>query len=659
MASDYNRRASHAESQFSADTQTLVNKYEEAIQSLEGRYQRELRELLELQREEKAQWEFERDEIAQEVAEAHEQLKESLANEKAASVALRREKELLEKKLKEEVNVLVCEKEQLRKELQELRDAAEERERKLSSEMLQLQSDHEKELKDREERLNTVEDSGKLVSQRLERLNSEYKREKEELNSKLLALESLNKDICVKAEAEKAEMSLEISNLQEKVQKLQWENLSFSALRDHYRVLEKEYAKAKSRIAAFSGREPVGDDADVLTNLQRVHEQAVKENVRMAAEIVRLQQRLRDAECRSMGHGQPDCSDPAGLPCGCGDESKGEDLDGFQLLEADTADLKEGMGSGLEEPCDGSGVDSGAPEVWVCHVPGGKMALESDCNPDLDKDQEVVSQVPLLQKKRDLERGPRLKILQNGIKQQNVSLLSNRAAPKSKSFHPDASKLHAELKHVKELERAPGSMNGDLQSAIPQLWERVEELQDRLLAQARLLSLQEEIQAENEGLKSEVMKLVEKNRVLEDTLCELRSFHCELEGSDLGSRKLWEENTQLPKGVREWTGGQTQSAGGEIDVSREELRLQCQLGKPEERVAVLKVLQDGHAQCDSTMEETPTEKRGLQEHNGALEEVPTLVNPNGMHLQEEERNTVMYGLQSTCTELQQKVDLLR
>lgn len=110
MASDYNRRASHAESQFSADTQTLVNKYEEAIQSLEGRYQRELRELLELQREEKAQWEFERDEIAQEVAEAHEQLKESLANEKAASLALSQEKELLEKKLKEEVNVLVCEK---------------------------------------------------------------------------------------------------------------------------------------------------------------------------------------------------------------------------------------------------------------------------------------------------------------------------------------------------------------------------------------------------------------------------------------------------------------------------------------------------------------------------------------------------------------------
>uniref|UniRef100_A0A669QJ54 Ninein n=1 Tax=Phasianus colchicus TaxID=9054 RepID=A0A669QJ54_PHACC len=672
MESAYNRRASRAESQFSADTQTLVNKYEEAIQSLEGRYQRELREFVELQREEKAQWEFERDEIAQEVAEAHEQLKESLANEKAASVALSREKELLEKKFKEEVNALVCEKEQLQKELQELRDAAEEQERKLSSEMLQLLNDHEKELKDKEERINTVEESGKLVSQKLERLNSEYKREKEELNSKLLALESLNKDICVKAEAEKAEMNLEISNLQEKVQKLQWENLSFSALQNHYRVLENEYSKAKSKIASFSDPEPLGDDADVLINLQKVHEQAVKENVRMAAEIARLQQRLQDAECRSMARGQPDCSDQTlqlldevdplfgGLPCDCRGEGKGADLGGFQLLEADAADLKERMGSGLEELCDGSGVDSDAAGVWVCHVPAGKMALESDCNLDLDRDQEVVSQVHLLQRNRDLERVPRLKMLQNGIKQQNACLLSNRAAPKSKSFHPDASKLQTELKNVKELERAPGSMNGDLESAIPQLWERVEELQERLVAQAKLLSLQEEIQAENEGLKSEVMKLVEKNRVLEDNLCELRSFHCKLEESDLESMKLWEENTQLPKTVRELKeDGQTQSVGGEIDVSREKLRLRCQLGKPEERV-VLKALQDEHVQCGSTMKEASTEKRGLQEHSGMLEEVPTLLNPNDtQHLQEEERNSVMHGLQSTCTELQQKVDLLR
>ncbi|KFO93693.1 Ninein, partial [Buceros rhinoceros silvestris] len=302
MESDYNRRASHAETQFSVDTQTLVNKYEETIQNLEGRHQRELRELAEQQREEKSQWEFEKDEIAQEVAEAHEQLKASLANEKAVSAALTQEKDLLEKSFKEEVNKLVCEREQ------QLRNAAEKREKQLRDKITQLQNDHEKEQKNKDERLSVVEEMGKLVRQRLERLSSEYKQEKEDLNSKLLALQSLNKDLCVRAETEKAEMSVEISNLQAKIQKLQWETHSFSVLQNHYRVLENEYAKAKSKIASFAGAAPLGDDAGVLFNLQKVHEQAVKENIRMAAEIVRLQHRLGAAGREPRRPPSPGCS---------------------------------------------------------------------------------------------------------------------------------------------------------------------------------------------------------------------------------------------------------------------------------------------------------------------------------------------------------------
>ncbi|KFU84578.1 Ninein, partial [Chaetura pelagica] len=308
MESDYDRRASNAETQFSVETQTLVSKYEETIQNLEGRYQQELHELAEQQREEKSQWEFEKEEIAQEVAEAHERLKESLANEKAVSSALSQEKDLLEKNFKEEVNKLVCEREQLQKELWDLRNAAEVEEKKLKEKITQLQNDHEKELKNKEEHMSVVEEDGKLVRQKLERLDSEYKQEKEDLNSKLLALESLNKDICVRAEAEKAEMSLEISDLQGKIRKLQWETHSFSALQNHYRVLEKEYAKAKSKIASSFGVVPLGGDGDVLLNLQRVHEQAVKENVRMAAEIVRLQHRLQAVEQDLLPPPSPACS---------------------------------------------------------------------------------------------------------------------------------------------------------------------------------------------------------------------------------------------------------------------------------------------------------------------------------------------------------------
>ncbi|XP_068005214.1 ninein isoform X1 [Melanerpes formicivorus] len=637
MESDYNRRTSHAETQFSVETQTLVNKYEETIQNLEGRHQRELHELAEQQREEKSQWEFEKDEIAQEVAEAHEQLKERLANEKAVSSALTQEKDLLEKNFKEEVNKLVCEREQLQKELQDLRNAAEKQEKQLNDKITQLQNDHEKELKNKEEHLSVVEENGKLVRQKLERLDSEYKQEKEDLNSKLLALKSLNKDICARAETEKAKMSLEISNLQGKIQKLQWETHSFSMLQNHYRVLESEYAKAKSKIASFSGVVPLGDDADVLLNLQKVHEQAVKENVRMAAEIIRLQHRLAAVEREPMRPHSPGCSDSSsepsqlpddidpifeGLPGDCRDADKQIASNVLLLLEADATDLEEmsEMESDLEKSCVKARA-GGDPEQTLERVPGAKMLHEDD------------------------------------VKQQKVHLLNRGIAPKNKEFVPDASRLQVELEEAEELseaslqlDHAPGSANGDLKNVIAQLWERVEELEERSMAQAKLLALQEELQVENEDLKSEIIKLVEKNKVLEDNLHKLRSLQCKL-----GSIKLTEENAQLLQKAEELEDVHEQDAEGNVDAYSDEIRPRCQLGKLE---ATFTDQQERRAPSDSTTKE----RRELQEPSRKLKEkAAALVSPNKVHFhgEREEKNTVTHSLQSTCTELQQKVDLLR
>ncbi|KAM6068912.1 ninein isoform 1-T3 [Theristicus caerulescens] len=648
MESDYNRRASHAETQFSVEKQTLVNKYEEMIQNLEGRYQRELRELADQQREEKSQWQFEKDEIAQEVAEAHEQLKASLAKEKAVSSALTQEKDLLEKNFKEEVNKLVCEREQLQKELRDLRNAAEKQEKKLNDKIAQLQNAHAKELKKKEEHISMVEENGKLVRQKLERLDSEYKQEKELLNSKILALESLNKDISGRAEAEKDEMSLEISNLQGKIQKLQWETHSFSTLQNHYRFLENEYAKAKSKIASFSGAAPLGDDADVLLSLQKVHERAVKENVRMAAEIVRLRHRLQAAErgpgrppspgCSDSGSERsqlPDEIDPSfeGSPSDCKDADMGTGSNVLPLLEADTTDLEEmtEMDSDLEKAC--VKARAGGRTLTVCQTRGSKAAREAAGNQDCDKNQELLPWVPLLQNKRDLERVPRPKMLHNDVKQQKAHLLNHRIAPQNKGVVSDALKLQVELEKAEEwseaslqLDHAPGSTSGDLKSVIAQLWKRVKELEDRSMAQEELLSLQEEIQVENEDLKSEMVKLVEKNQVLEDNLRKLRSLQCKLEESKGESIKLREENAQLLQKDEEREDVQEQDARGRnVDVPSGKLRLRCQLGKLEEHAAAFTGQQEKHAQSD----------------------------------EREERNTVTHGLQSTCTELQQKVDHLR
>ncbi|OPJ90022.1 ninein isoform B [Patagioenas fasciata monilis] len=664
MASDYNRRASHAETQFSVDTQTLVSKYEERIQNLEGRHQRELRELAEQQREERSRWELEKDEVA----EAHERLKASLANEKAVSTALSLEKDLLEKNFKEEVNKLVCDREQLQKELQDLRSAAEEQEKELNDKMTQLQKDHEKELKNKDERISVVEENGKLVRQKLERLNSEYKQEKEDLNSKLLALESLNRDIRVRAETEKAELSLEISDLQGKIQKLQWETCSFSALQNHYRLLENEYAKAKSKIAAFPGAAPLGDDADVFLNLQKVHERAVKENVRMAAEILRLQHRLRVTEreplrppsSSSEPSQPPDDTDPVfeGLPSDCEDAEEGTDSNVLLLLEADATDLEEmsEIDSDLEKPFAQAQAGGRVLEV---QMQGRKAALGADGNQDRDENQELISWVPLLQENKDLEktleRAPRPKTLHRDVKQQKVHLLNHRVAPKNKGLVSDALKLQVELEKAEELseasvqlDRAPGLANGDLKSVIAQLWTRVKELEGRSTAQAQLLLLHEEIQEENEDLKSQMIELVEKNRVLEDNLRRLSSLHCQLEGSKLESIKLREENTAVLQDVQE------QDTQGNVTAHNDKLRLRCQLGKLEEHGATSTGQQGKRAQSDSTVTETSSEKRDLLEPDRKLKEKTAAgLKPK------EERNTVPHGLQSTCAELQQKVDLLR
>ncbi|NWY32143.1 NIN protein, partial [Pheucticus melanocephalus] len=677
MASDYNRRASHAQTQFSVDTQTLVNRYEETLQSLEGRYQRELQELAEQQREEKSQWEFERDEIAQEAAEAHEQLKESLASEKAFCSALSQEKDLLEKHFKEEVNKLVCEREQLEKDLRELRNAAQEQEEKMMEKINQLQNDHEKELKEKDEQISTVEQNGKLVREKLERLDSEYKREKEELNSKLLALESLNRDICERAETEKAEMGLEVSDLRGKIQKLQWETRSFSALQGHYRLLESEYAKARSQLAAFPGAAALGDDGDVLQNLQKVHEQAVKENVRMAAQILRLQHRLRAAEqplpppspsCSQSGS-EPEEMEPSfeGLPSDCQDGAVGADFSVLPPLEADATDLEEmsEMDWDLEEGCVKARA-GGHPEAQGCWNQGSQAALDADGDQDGDKN---LSWAPLLPKKRDLEKVPRLKTLHNDVKQQKVHLLNHRIAPKNKGFVSDALKVQVELERAEELsedslqlDHTRGAANGDLKSVIAQLWKKMEELEDRSMAQAELLSLQEEIQVENEDLKAEVMQLIERNGVLEESLRRLRRLCCEQKENEVESVKFGDENTKfLLQGkeledikelegikeledIEELEDAQEQDAQGDSDVPSG-----TRGGKLEEHPTTFTGQQDKNPRGDSAV--TQVGKAGTRHPNPQVKE--EAVGPP------EERRAVTQGLQSTCTELQQKVDLLR
>ncbi|KAH1171130.1 ninein isoform X1 [Mauremys mutica] len=688
METEYNRRTSQTETQFSVNRQTIVNKYEEALRNLEERYQRELQELAEQQCEEKSQWEFEKDEIIQECAEAQEQLKEMLESKKAISFVLTQEKELLEKNFKEHVNKLMCEKEQLQKELQDLRNAAEKQEEELHNKILQQQNDHEKELKDREEQMSVVEGKRKLVSQRLEVLETAYEQEKCKLNSKLLALEGLNKETHERAEKEKAQMSLEIVKLQEKIKKLQQETFDFSKLQNDYNALANEYAEVKSKVSALSGMQQLEEDGEV-------HEQAVKENVKMASEIVKLQ-RLEQEPWKLSSFDQSNSEmeesqvqdrieqieggNLKNLQDGCKETDHGAYLLVLSLLEAKTKELEEMVEaySSLEKMYEDTKVENHALKIQIGQLLENIMVLEAEYNEANDKQQDQASKVSVLEMKQTelekiFEAVPKLKMFYEDVEREKGCFQEDSKVAKITSDHATdhkVSRLQTELKKAEEiteaslqLEQVCGATKetGELNNLVPQLWKKIEELEERSRAQATLLSLQEEIQLENKGLKSEMIKLFEQNKKLEEDVPRLTSLQHRLEESNQESVKLRQEKTQLLEKVKELEYSCDQSAQEKIEMHSENLRLQRRLGKLEEHTLTFKVLQDKHGPCETTIKDLAMEKRELQELSRKLrEKVTSLVKQKDMHSQEEkELNSTIHDLQSTCSELQQKVELLR
>ncbi|XP_025059272.1 ninein isoform X2 [Alligator sinensis] len=687
---EYNRRMSRTETQFSVDRQMLVNKYEETMQKLEERYQQELRELREQHCEEKSQWEFEKDEIVQESAEAQEQLKAALEKEKAASSALTQERELLEKQLKDQVNKLVCEKQQLEKELEDLRNASKEQESKLNNKIRQLQSNYERELRDKEEHAFMMEENRKL-----KQLETEYEQERRELNSKLQAFEGVNKEMHNRAERERAELSLEISGLQEKVKGLKQEALNFSRLQNDYSALANKYAAIKDKVSALSDVQLLEEDANVLITLQKVHEQAVKENVKMASDLTKLRQRLQTLEQERVQPSRRDQVDaeieepklqdemgPEGSNASSLDDlrddwnkmDKGSDWNPLLLLEVKTKQLEEmiEVHSGLEQTYEETRGENHALKRKICQLLERVVGLEAECSQAANKKQDLASKIAVLQRKQSqlekvLETVPKLKMYEDDQGESDCLQENTNLAARSAGLCSDVSRWQTELTKAEEGTEAPlqhekvyGAAkreHGELKHLVPWPRDKTEELEERSVVQLKLLALQEEIQLENQALKSEMRQLIEKNSQLEGYVPRLTSLQHRLEESSQEIVKLRQEKTQLLEKLKEMADAQEK-----MDVRSENLGLQCTLGKLDTLTARLHVLQDQHGQCESASKEMAAEKRELQELNKKLRErVAALVQEKDTWAQggKEELNSAIHDLQSTCSDLQQKVELLR
>eukprot|EP00079_Xenopus_tropicalis_P038417 XP_017952188.1 PREDICTED: ninein isoform X1 [Xenopus tropicalis] len=293
METEYDKRISDMEFRFSKDFEATMKNHEEALAKLEDKYQSNLRDLTDKHTEEKSQWEFEKEEIIQDGLEAQERLRERLEKDKfEACSALIQEKVHLEKTYKEYINNLVVEKEQVEKDLENLMVNSKKEESQLSAKISQLENDLQEELTERDEQLCQAEKNLLVLTETIGKLESEHKLEKEHLCSKLEKSEEQYKEACDKAEEKKEGMVVEISRLQSTITGLQNEISSLSILQGNYHLMQIENEELKNLVTHLQNSACMEEDMIVLKNLQNVHEQTVKENVRLVSEISKLRKKL-------------------------------------------------------------------------------------------------------------------------------------------------------------------------------------------------------------------------------------------------------------------------------------------------------------------------------------------------------------------------------
>ncbi|XP_036773324.2 ninein isoform X5 [Manis pentadactyla] len=713
METECNRRTSQIEAQFQADCQKVTERCENALRSLEGRHRQELKELLEQQREERAQWEFEKDELTQECADAQEQLKETLQREKATYLALTQEREMLEKTYKEHLNSMVVEKEQLLKELEHLRNVSESQQSLLSNQILQLKSSHEKELKDCRQVLCQADASEQLASQRLQSLEMERDQERQEMMSKLLAMESIHKVTCEKADQEKAKMSTEISRLQSKIKEMQQMASTLSRLQSGCQVTGGEEAGGSGAMSLLQqGEQLLEENGDVLLSLQRAHERAVKENVRMATEISRLQQRLQKLE---PGSGMSSCLDEPttglfgnfveqtepfllqsqmkqveGVTTQCvlsdlqDDEVRDLGSTGTSSVQRQEVKIEESEASvesfsGLENS------EETRTETWdltnqICQLQERLMVLRADCDRASEKKQDLLFDVSVLKKKlkvleRIPEASPKYKVLYEDASRENnclqeelraMEMRYDEALENNKELISEVFRLQDELKKVGEvtetflsLEKSYNEVkreNEELNVLVLRLQGKMEKLQERAVLECDCFPLWEAC-LDHREVKPDGTVL-ELSQTLEECVPKVLKVHHVREERFQENRYFEQENTRLLEKVK---ANRLAWLHRTMRTHREKPRVQNQI-IPEENTALLD-LEDKHFQRQATLAELELEKKKLQELTRKLRErVTTLVKQKDVPSQgenEEELKAMMHDLQSTCSEMQQKVELLR
>ncbi|XP_067319226.1 ninein isoform X2 [Anolis sagrei] len=683
MEGEFNGRMSLKEEQFAVDRQALASKYGEAIEGLEGRYQREMRELSKLQCEEKSQWEFEKDEIVQDGAEAREKWKAMLEGERSVASALAEEKDLLEKKFKESVNSLVLEKEQLQKELQDMKKQEDE----LRERLLQTQAKHEQEWKRREEETSAVEEDRKQVLQKLGKLEAEFAREKNELNSRLVALEHLKQEALSRAAEDQEKLRSKISTLESKIQELQNELQQHPKLQSNLGFPDKEAGPPGGDSPWSDISQEPKEITDLLSNQEELQEPSGESDVATLCLMDKLPEEPERELTKSPGFIPlvPDTSvDSHLLNVTDGEDNQIKTEGGIKkpdgnacfVLATDGTMFEESMETSLalEKAYEELMVENQALKAQQALLEERIDLLEAECDRMAHDRHDMASQV---QKELDeiLKTIPKPNSMPCGRddceerfpwEMVDVEMLHADSTTGSNGLFPEILETESNVEEMSagslQLEMNHRRENGELKYLVPELWDVDAERQACSRLQTKALMLPEELKMENKALKAEMVKLLERNNKLEGYLPKLISLQCQLDEVDQEVLSLKEEKAQRLEEVRKLEEVRDQLVMDNAELQSTNLVLQSKLGKMEELVANLKALKGGrHSRCESAAKEVEAEKKGLQELNKKLrEKVAALLKQNGTHGQErEDLKAALLDLQSTCAQQRQKLEFFR
>uniref|UniRef100_A0A8C5S288 Ninein n=1 Tax=Laticauda laticaudata TaxID=8630 RepID=A0A8C5S288_LATLA len=677
MENEYNGRIFQKEEWFTAEQQTLARKYEETIDKLDEQHQQELLKLSRLQLDEKSQWESEKNEILQEGIEAQAKWKEKLEKEKAISSLLEQDKKRLETNYKEHVNLLILENKQLQQEVQDLKK----QENELCEKLLKIQSSHEMELRKREE-MPTLEEEQRQFSKKLGGLETEFAHEQEQ-NSK--TLDYLKQEMPSRAIEEKNELRSKISVLGNKIEDLQQELQCQSKLQSNLVSLNKDEEAKGSDFLESVQHQDSGKEINVLSKQEIVQDPGEENSVGTTS---LMDDSLKEPERESIQYPGfiplvPETLVDAQLLSVTDKDSQVVTEDGMIKLDKIAIPNMKNGGTTVEETMETSRVLQKAYEEILAENEALQLRqnqllerivlLETECNQAAHARQDMASQV---QKELEeiLKTIPQPYVLPCGSHEKGGSLhwekLPTGNATKKQMLFAEALDTDLSVEEMSAysllFEADHGEEGrtgkGDLHDVVSEFWgvDMVEDADSRI--GSKIFQFPEELKLENQALKTEIIKLLERNNKLEGYMPIFISLQSRLDETNQDCFTLKEEKEQLLHKVKDLEKKQDQLVMENTNLQTSKLILQSQLGKLDELMLTLQPQKSGQlGRCDNVTKDAEVDRKGLHELNRKLKEkIAVLLKQKGTHTQEKESlNAVLHNLQGTYNEQLQKIEFLR